>query len=418
MLRLISASDARALDRLLQSDRDADAPLARRVAAIVGDVRRGGDRALAAYAKRFDRLEGPLEVPRRAIEDGAKRCAPGVRRAIAVAARHIRAVARAQVPRGSRTTVVPGLVVEQRVVPLSRVGCYVPGGRFPLPSSLLMTAIPARLAGVEDVIVCCPRPEPVVLAAALEAGVSRVFAVGGAHAVAAMAYGTASVPRVDKIVGPGNAWVAAAKALVARDCGIDFYAGPSEIVVVSEAGRADWIAADLVAQAEHDPDARAILLTSKKRLAQAVRREVEARVAAGSVARVALSRRGAIVLTRSLRESIGLANALAPEHLVVDDAEVGARVHRAGATFVGAWSAQAAGDYATGSNHVLPTAGAARFRGGLSAADFVRVASVQTLTRAAFKRIAPTAIALADAEGLAGHAESLRIRLKTLSPES
>jgi histidinol dehydrogenase len=412
MLRLISASDTRALDRLLHPDAGADSTLGRRVAAIVSDVRRGGDRALLAYAKRYDKLTGDVEVPLKAIEDGARRCPRPVRRALAAAARNVRAVARAQVPKGSRVRVAEGLIVEQRVTPLARVGCYVPGGRFPLPSSLLMTAIPARLAGVDEVIVCCPRPEPVVLAAALEAGVTRLFAVGGAHAVAAMAYGTASVPRVDKIVGPGNAWVAAAKALVARDCGIDFYAGPSEIVVVSETGRPEWIAADLVAQAEHDPDARAILLTSKKRLAQAVRREIESRAPREGAAPQALKRRGGIVLTRNLRESIAIATSIAPEHLVVDEETVGDQIPTAGATFVGSWSAQAAGDYATGSNHVLPTGGAARFRGGLSAADFVRVSSVQKLTRAGFARIAPTAIALADAEGLAAHAESLRVRLR------
>ncbi len=412
MLRLISAADRRALDRLLDPPRVADAAIARRVAAIVSDVRRGGDRALLAYARRFDKLAGGLEVSRREIESGARACPAPVRRALARAARHIRRVARAQLPKSTKVTVAPGLVVEQRVVPLGRVGCYVPGGRFPLPSSLLMTAVPATLAGVEEVIVCCPRPEPVVLAAALEAGVTRLFAVGGAHAIAAMAYGTPTVPRADKIVGPGNAWVAAAKALVARDCGIDFYAGPSEILVVSEAGRPDWIAADMLAQAEHDPDARAILLTSKKRLAQAVHREVEARAPSAGVARTALSRRGGIVLTRNLRESIALATAIAPEHLVVDSADVAAQIRTAGATFVGSWSAQAAGDYATGSNHVLPTSGAARFRGGLSAADFVRVSSVQTLTRAGFTRIAATAVTLADAEGLSAHAESMRIRLR------
>jgi histidinol dehydrogenase len=410
-VKLITSSDTRALCRLLARDDDTDAALARRVAAIVADVRRGGDRALVAYARKFDRLDGQIELTRAEIEAGARRAPARVRRALRIAARHIRRVAKTQVPRGRRLTVAPGVRVEQRVQPLERVGCYVPGGRYPLPSSLLMTAIPAQVAGVREVVVACPRPEPAVLAAAVEAGITRLFRLGGAHAVAALAYGTASVPRVDKIVGPGNAYVAAAKALVARDCAIDFYAGPSEIVVVSTQGNPEWIAADLVAQAEHDPDARAILLTSSKRLATQVHRRLEAATPAEGPAREALRRRGGIVLTRSPRESIDLANRIAPEHLVVDDEETARAVRTAGAVFVGAYSAQAAGDYATGSNHVLPTNGAARFRGGLSAADFVRVSSVQTLTRAGLHRLAPAIVSLAEAEGLAAHAASIKVRL-------
>jgi histidinol dehydrogenase len=308
--------------------------------------------------------------------------------------------------------VSPGLRIEQRVQPLARVGCYVPGGRYPLPSTLLMTVVPARMAGVPEIVVTCPNPAPVVMAAALEAGASDLFAIGGAQAIAALAYGTRGIARVDKIVGPGNAWVAAAKALIARDCGIDFFAGPSEIVIVADGGRADWIAADLVAQAEHDPDARAVLITSSKRLANAVRTAAESQAAGNPTAQASLKARGGIVVTRSLAQSIDIATAMAPEHLVVDTAAVAARIPTAGATFVGPWSAQAAGDYATGSNHVLPTSGAARFRGGLSAADFVRVSSVQTLTRAGLRALAPTAIALADAEGLAAHAASIRIRVE------
>jgi histidinol dehydrogenase len=382
------------------------------VAAIVADVRRGGDRAVLAYAKRFDGLDGPMEITRREIETGAATAPAAVRRAIRSAARHIRAVAKRQVPTGSRIEVTPGVTVEQRVTPLESVGCYVPGGRYPLPSSLLMTAIPARVAGVPDVIAVCPRPAPVVLAAALEAGVTRLFRVGGAHAIAALAYGTATIPRVDKIVGPGNAYVAAAKALVSADCAIDFHAGPSEIVIVANSGEPAWIAADLIAQAEHDVDARAILLTWSRRFAMRVHREVEAQAPADGPARTALVRNGAIVLTGSAREAIALANRIAPEHLVCDDRRVVDGVTRAGAVFVGPWTAQVAGDYATGSNHVLPTNGAARFRGGLSAADFVRVSSVQRLTENGLRRLAPTVIALAEAEGLAAHANSVRIRLR------
>jgi histidinol dehydrogenase len=305
----------------------------------------------------------------------------------------------------------PGVSVEQRVVPLDRVGCYVPAGRYPLPSSLLMTALPAGAAGVAEVIAVCPRPAPVVMAAALEAGVSRLFRVGGAHAVAALAYGTRTIPRVDKIVGPGNRYVAAAKALVASDCGIDFYAGPTEIVIVAARGPAAWIAADLIAQAEHDPDARAVLITPSRTLASRVAAQVAARMPAEGPARAALRAHGGIILTRSTAEAIDLANAAAPEHLVVDDDRMAARVRCAGSLFVGGWSAQVAGDYAIGSNHVLPTAGAARVRGGLSAADFVRQITVQRLTRAGLRRIGPSVIDLATAEGLAAHARSVAVRL-------
>jgi histidinol dehydrogenase len=274
-----------------------------------------------------------------------------------------------------------------------------------------MCAVPARVAGVSEIIAVCPKPDATVLCAAREAGVTRFFRIGGAQAVAALAYGTASVPRVDKIVGPGNAWVAAAKAQVSAECAIDFFAGPSEIAIVSTAGRSAWIAADLIAQAEHDPEARAILITPSRRLAAAVAREVTRQLPAGGPARIALARNGGAIVTRSLDEAVALCQRLAPEHLVCDDDRMAARLTRAGTVFVGAHSAQAAGDYVTGSNHVLPTSGAAAARGGLSAADFVRVATVQRLTRGGFLAIAGAGIALAEAEGLSAHAASLRIRL-------
>jgi histidinol dehydrogenase len=410
-MRILSSSDTRAVSRLIDHRPGRDASIDRRVAAIVADVRKGGDRAVLAYAKRFDALDGPVEIDAEEMAAGAAATPASVRRAIELAARHIREVARAQVPKSHKVVVAPGIVVEQRVTALDRVGCYVPGGRYPLPSSLLMTAIAARVAGVTEVVAVCPRPAPVVMAAAAEAGVDRLFRLGGAHAIAALAYGTASVPRVDKIVGPGNAYVSAAKALVQPDCAIDFYAGPSEIVIVSAKGDPAWIAADLIAQAEHDADARAILLTPSRRLATQVHREVAAQVPAGGPARESLDRHGGIVVTRHLKEAIALANDIAPEHLVCDDDVVAGGVTKAAAVFVGPWTAQAAGDYATGSNHVLPTSGAARFRGGLSAADFVRVTSVQRLTRRGLASIGSAVATLAEAEGLQAHARSIRIRL-------
>jgi histidinol dehydrogenase len=410
-LRIVESTNRRAVGALLAPERARDAAADRRVAEIVRDVRTNGDEALVRYARKFDRLDGPVEVSRDEMVAGAGEIPAPVRAAIRAAAKNIRAVARRQVPRGWRTRVAPGATVEQRIVPLDRVGCYVPGGRYPLPSSLLMTAIPAAVAGVGEIIAVCPRPAPVVMAAALEAGVSRLFRLGGAHAIAALAYGTATVPRVDKIVGPGNRYVAAAKALVAADCGIDFYAGPTEIVIVATRGLAAWIAADLIAQAEHDPDARAVLITPNRMLATRVARAVANQMPADGPARASLHAHGGIIVTASIREAMDLANAAAPEHLVVDDERLAKQVRSAGSVFVGPWSAQVAGDYAIGSNHVLPTAGAARVRGGLSAADFVRQITVQRLTERGLRTMGGTVMALAHAEGLRAHARSIAVRI-------
>ena len=412
MIRIISASDRAALKRLLADSRRGDRVLDRQVRAIVQGVRTGGDRALAAFARKFDGVEPPLEITREEMRVQAARVAPDVRRAIRQAARNIADVAFRQIPHHWDLRVAPGVTIEQRVEPIARVGCYVPGGRFPLPSSLLMTAVPARVAGVSEIIVVCPRPDPVVMAAALEARVNRLFRVGGAHAIAALAYGTASIPRVDKIVGPGNKYVAAAKSQVAADCAIDFFAGPTEIVIVAASGRPAWIAADLVAQGEHDPDARAIVITWSRPFAERIARAVAAQAAGRSIVKRSLAAHGAIVVVKSGNEAIALANRIAPEHLVVDRESLTERPLVAGAVFVGPYTAQAAGDYATGSNHVLPTSGAARFRGGLSAADFMRVMSVQRLTKAGLARLRPTIVSLARAEGLTAHAESIEVRLR------
>jgi len=413
MLKIVEATNRRAVRALLAPERIRDAATDARVAEIVADVRKGGDASLLEYARTLDRLDGPLEIGSDEMRRAARTVDATVRRAIREAARNIRIVAKRQVPRGWRVSVAPGVSVEQRIVPLDRVGCYVPGGRYPLPSSLRMTASPADAAGVTEVVAVCPRPEPVVMAAALEAGVSRLFRLGGAHAIAALAYGTETVPRVDKIVGPGNAYVAAAKALVSAECAIDFFAGPSEIVVLSARGNPAWIAADLLAQAEHDPDARAILLTPSRRLASSVAAQLERQMPSEGPARVALEQNGGIVLTRTLAEAVALCQRTAPEHVVCDDMETAARLTIAGTVFVGEMTAQALGDYTTGSNHVLPTSGAARARAGLSAADFVRVATIQQVTPRGLRAIGPSAVALANAEGLRAHAASITMRLGT-----
>ena len=410
-MKIVDSTNRRAVAALLSATRIRDRATETRASVIVERVRKSGDAALVKYARELDGLKGGIEVPRDEWVEQAKTLAPAVRAAIKRAAANIRTVAKAQVPKGWRKHVGAGISVEQRVIPLARVGCYVPAGRYPLPSSLLMTAIPARAAGVPEVIVACPRPDAAVFAAALEAGVDRLFQVGGAHAIAAMAYGTRTVPRVDKIVGPGNRWVAAAKSLVSTDCGIDFYAGPTEILIVTATGSAAAIAADLIAQAEHDPDARAVFMTSNRRLAEQVAHEVAAQMPDTGPALQSLERHGGIIICRTMSEAIALANEAASEHLVVGTEALAKRVRNAGAVFVGEWTAQVAGDYAIGSNHVLPTAGAARYRGGLNAADFVKLVSVQRMTKHGLQRIAKTVTTLARAEGLEGHARSIELRI-------
>ncbi len=410
MLRIVSSTNRRAVSELLSPTRIRDRATESRANEILRRVRRGGDAALKRFARALDGYDGPLEIAPSKWEREAAPLPGNVRRAIAAAARHVRSVARRQVPKGWRHRVAPGITVEQRVVPLTRVGCYVPAGRYPLPSSLLMTAIPARAAGVDEVVVCCPRPDAAVFAAAIEAGVDRLFQIGGAHAIGALAYGTATVPRVDKIVGPGNRWVSAAKSLVSAECGIDFYAGPTEILIVTATGPARWMAADLIAQAEHDPDARAVVITSNPRLAKQVATEVARQMRPVGPARQSLSKHGGVILCRSMAEAIDLANDAAAEHVVAGTESIAARVVNAGAVFVGSWTAQVAGDYAIGSNHVLPTAGAARFRGGLNAADFVKLVSVQRMSRRGLTSISKTITTLARAEGLEGHARSIEVR--------
>ena len=378
-----------------------------KVARIVADVRRRGNPAVLDWTRRLDHRNvsaGTLEVSRREIERAWNVTPREVRRAIAHAARNIERVAELQRLRPFKVEVEPGVFVEQRVEPLQRVGCYVPGGRFPLPSTLLMTVVPAVVAGVRDVAVTCPRPTDAVLCAALEAGATRVLRIGGAQAIAALAYGTATIPRVDKIVGPGNVWVAAAKRMVSSDCAIDFDAGPSEVIICSDNGRPAWIAADLLAQAEHDPKARSILITTNARLARSTALELR-RQTSGAV-----PRNVTITRVRSAAAATNLVNRIAPEHLVCDRRRDVGRFTAAGTIYVGPWSAPAAGDYATGSNHVLPTGGAARFRGGLTTADFVRTFTVQTLTKRGLRRLAPSAETLAAAEGLVAHRQSLEIR--------
>jgi histidinol dehydrogenase len=388
-------------------------PAARR---IVGDVRRGGNGALLRYAKKFDGLKNADELRIGADEMAAawEACGAEMRAALTTAAEQIRGFAELQMPQSWKNTPVAGLTTGQLVRPLDAVGCYVPSGRHPLPSTLLMTAIPAQVAGVRRIVAVSPKPARETLAAAHLLGITEFYRVGGAHAVAALAYGTESITRVDKIVGPGNLYVTAAKREVAFDCAIDMLAGPTEIVVTSELGTAAEIASDLVAQAEHDPEALAIFITTRDKLADAVIAETKARAKTNVVAREALKRNGLVIVAASLDEAHELTNRIAPEHLTVDSTEDLAWVRNAGSVFMGRWSAQPMGDYISGPNHTLPTGGLARVRGGLSVNDFVKLITVQEYDAKAICELGPKAVLLAEAEGLTAHAEAVRVRLKSV----
>jgi histidinol dehydrogenase len=384
-------------------------PAARR---IVEGVREGGDVALRRYAAHLDHLSPqiPLHITRHELTTAWEATPPPLQRALQVAARNIRAFAERQRPRDWDFAPVRGVTVGQRICPICAVGCYVPSGRYPLPSTLLMTVIPAQVAGVERIVVASPRPAKETLAAAAMLGVTEFYRIGGAQAIAALAYGTQSISCVDKIVGPGNAYVTAAKKLVAFDCAIDMLAGPTEIVVTSEKGNADWIAADLIAQAEHDPDALAIFVTSTASLAQAVVAEVKTQMQSNPTAAEAISRSGMVIVAATVEEAHEITNRFAPEHLTVDSEADLAWVKNAGSVFVGPYSAQSLGDYVSGPNHTLPTGGLARVRGGLSVMDFVKVITVQEYKPEGLRQLGPAAIALAEAEGLHGHATAIRLR--------
>jgi histidinol dehydrogenase len=381
---------------------------------ILANVRRRGDAALRNYAAQFDSLQPatPLLVSRDEMKTAWKSTAPELQTAMRAAQANIRSFASAQRPKEWTIAPSPGVATGQLVRPLESVGCYVPGGRYPLPSTLLMTVTPAQVAGVARIVVCSPKPAKETLAAAWLAGVTEFYRVGGAQAIAALAFGTASIARVNKIVGPGNLYVTAAKILVSSECGIDMPAGPTEIVVTSQTGNPAGIAADLVAQAEHDPEALAILITSNAALAEAVMVEVKAQAKSNAIAKQSLAAQGFVFVTESITEASALTNRLAPEHLTVDTMADLKWVKNAGSVFIGYYSPQSMGDYISGPNHVLPTGRVGRVRGGLSVMDFVKVITVQQYTRRALRAWGPHTIALAEAEGLRGHAQSVRVRMR------
>jgi histidinol dehydrogenase len=406
MLAALERRGGAALDNVL--------PAVRR---IVADVRKRGDRALLCYAAEFDGLAGAeaLRVTPEAMAAAWKALNPALRKALTTAEKQIRRFAERQMPASWSATPIAGLTTGQLVRPIGSVGCYVPSGRHPLPSTLLMTAIPAQVAGVKRIVAVSPKPAPETLAAAHLLGITEFYRLGGAHAVAALAYGTASVARVDKIIGPGNLYVTAAKRLVAFDCAIDMLAGPTEIVVTSERGNVADIASDLVAQAEHDPEALAIFITTNAELAKKVIVETKLRSRKNAVAGEALDRNGLVILASSMGEARDITNRLATEHLTVDAASDLDWVQNAGSVFVGRWSAQPMGDYISGPNHTLPTGGMARVRGGLSVNDFVKLITVQQYSAQGMRALGPKAALLAEAEGLVGHVEAIRTRYKRRS---
>ena len=384
------------------------------VCGILAAVRKSGDVALRRYTAKFDGLTKgqALLVSREEMQAAWEATAPKLQAAMMVARGNILAFAEAQLLKEWTIAPTEGVKTGQIVRPLGSVGCYVPGGRYPLPSTLLMTVTPAQVAGVERIVVCSPKPARETMAAAWLAGVTEFYRVGGAQAIAAMAFGTTTVARVDKIVGPGNLFVTAAKTIVSSECGIDMPAGPTEIVVTSETGDAAGIAADLVAQAEHDPEALAILITSNEVLAKDVVVEVKRQAASNRIAKQSLAAQGVIFVAATVQEAQELTNRLAPEHLTIDTAADLKWVRNAGSVFVGAYAPQSMGDYVSGPNHVLPTGRVGRVRGGLSVMDFVKVITVQEYTRKGLRKMGPHAIALAEAEGLVGHAESVRVRMQ------
>jgi histidinol dehydrogenase len=405
--------------RLLSAREVRDEEAARIAARIVGDVRRGGDAALFAWTKKLDHISlsaASLWIGRKEMRAAGRRVSGKFIAAIKHAARNVRAIAERQVPREWSIETERGVRVRQLVRPLESVGCYIPGGRNSLVSTLVMTVVPAQVAGVGRIVVVCPRASDEILAAANLLGIERVGRIGGAQAVAALAYGTRSVARVDKIVGPGNRFVTAAKQLVSQDCAIDLPAGPTEAVVLADRGNPKWIAADLVAQAEHAPDAASFLVTTSLKFAREVKAEIELQIrglSADSPATLSIRETGAILVARSRQAAIDFVNRFAPEHLSLpgdDGALLKNKVKAAGTVFTGPLAAQALGDYATGSNHVLPTRGWARARGGLSAADFVRCITVQSVNRVGYERLSGDVELLATAEGLPGHAAAVAVR--------
>lgn len=413
ILKLTPQIEKSLLARRAQQDAEAH----KIAAEIVQDVRKRGDAALFAYAKQFDQTDldkTGVWIEEKELRAARKATSVKFRKAIEKAAANVRRVAEKQLPRPWTVETTPGVKIHQVIRPIEAIGCYIPGGRFSLVSTLVMTAVPATVAGVPNIVAVCPKPNPELLAAAGILGIKRIARIGGAQGIAALAYGTKSVPRVDKIFGPGNKYVTAAKQIVSNECAIDLPAGPTEAIVFAEQGNARWIAADLLAQAEHAKDAASFFVTTSRNLASEVQREVQTQLEKmpNSMAHCSTQASGAILLAESINQARDFINRFAPEHLSLPDnpENILMQIRASGTVFLGPWGAQPLGDYATGSNHVLPTGGWARMRGGLSAADFVKCISVQTITNKGFLQLAETVETLAESEGLMAHRNAVRVR--------
>lgn len=385
---------------------------------IINDVKTKGDKALIDYTKKFDKVSlKSIKVSKEEIKAAYNKVDKKTVNAIKKAAKNIERYAKLQLPKEWSKEVEKGVTVGQIVRPLDRVGCYVPCGSFPLPSTVLMTAVPAKVAGVKEIVICTPpgRNNESILVAADIVGVKEIYKVGGAQAISAMAYGTESIAKVDKIVGPGNIYVTAAKKLVYGDVGIDFIAGPSEIMIVSEKGNPEFIAADMLSQAEHDKLASAILVTTNKKLASDVENQLKIQLKqlkTKKIAEESLKNYGAIIIVKDIDEGFKIVNDLAPEHLEIEDEKWLPKVKNAGAVFLGEYSVEAAGDYCSGPNHVLPTKGFAKARAGLSVLDFVKMPTIQKLSKQGLKSLGDAIINLASVEGLEAHKKSVEKRLR------
>jgi len=404
------------LKALTRYDAAQDPAVQKAVRKILADVRKRGDAAVRAYTLKFDGVSPrQFELTANRIDAIPREQADALR----AAHDRIRAFHERQLQKSWDFTDSDGTRLGQQVSPLERVGLYVPGGKAAYPSSVLMNAVPAKVAGVRELVMVSPNPNPLVLAAAALAGVDRVLGIGGAQAIAALAYGTKSIPRVDKIVGPGNAYVAEAKRQVFGEVGIDMVAGPSEILVIADGSApADWVAMDLFSQAEHDESAQAILLSPNAAyldaVAAAIRRLI-VEMPRRQVIAASLKGRGALILTRDLEEACAVANRIAPEHLelMVENPEAWLpKLTRAGAVFLGQWTSEALGDYCAGPNHVLPTAGTARFSSPLGVYDFQKRTSVIGVSRAGAQKLGKIAAVLADGEGLSAHQRAAEMRLE------
>jgi len=380
---------------------------------IIEDVKINGDKAVIKYTKKFDQINPPLQVTKKQINQAYQKTNKKTISTIKKAIKNIKKYAELQLPKEWIQEISEGIFVGQIIRSIEKVGCYVPGGNFPLVSTVLMTVIPAKVAGVKEIIICSPKIQPEVIVAADICGVNKIFNIGGVQAIAAMAYGTESVPKVDKIVGPGNLYVTTAKKLVYGDVGIDFLAGPSEIMIIAdEKSNPKFIAADMLAQAEHDKMASAILVTDSKEVAKATQQELKKQlqqIKTKQIAEQSLKNNCAIILVKDLDEAFKIANEFAPEHLEIMSSNKALlkKVQNAGSVFLGENSPEAAGDYCSGPNAVLPTAGTARIKAGLSVLDFVKIISVQKLTKKGLANLKPTIIALADMETLDAHKKSV-----------